>query len=782
MKKILLLALALILGATQACAQGDLSGEEGGGGVPPATYNFPFVTCETSTQLSNESVLTAGDGVVIDCEGGQATISASETSSVTGFWTGKDELCATSEKVSDTSLTCTLTEPAETGNVIIITAATNNLSTSGSSNDLSVDDDDTGNTITKAIEVTNPGTAGETVTVAIWYGVVSEHMAVGDTITLTLSGATAAKAMNVTEFYPGGASAQLVLDGSTSVATDASTDPTSYSISGLTEADRLWVHVHGIETGDGDAYVDDQNYAALAPVGTTGTGFADNVSLRGGQASARSTSNSVDVGATVNTTDHAQALIALRALVLPIGTARVVADPPDPDPDPDPPDPPAELDPPAPTGAVFYISPNGSGTACTSSNPCSLATAEDQVTIHGAIYFKAGNYNGGLDIGRSGTSVGYITYSAAPGDEHEAIIEGTVGSTNDCVRAINRSFIVITGLRIPGRCGRAGVAVGGNNSVSEGVWLHNLLIRDTGQSCIGLAGSWPFSNSFPASPRATDWFIVRNDVAECNQNGQGQCDAGGQTGIQRNEQISVGNHATDGVIAFNRVGGPCQYGIDLKKGARNIDVHHNEIYDIEKHCFYVDTADHFAEDIDFHHNSCVDSRNGVTLAREWSSAGLPQTLSNIRIWNNLFINTGRYCYRIDRHQGDNLSGTADGFLFANNTCYRTGKSSSYNDAGIMVTLPDATDVVIRNNVVWDSDHSPCVFNNNEGVTQSNNNCEATNPNWTAPNTGDFSFGTGSVLFDGGTSTGLSFITDDYDGDDRPACSAFDIGHIERQSC
>jgi len=90
---------------------------------------------------------------------------------------------------------------------------------------------------------------------------------------------------------------------------------------------------------------------------------------------------------------------------------------------------------------TYYISPNGSGTSCTSSNPCSLSyyQSDDQngtkhinLSPGDTLYLKSGTYTRQtmLDFSSSGTPSANITISTAPGEPMEAVISGDVNKNN----------------------------------------------------------------------------------------------------------------------------------------------------------------------------------------------------------------------------------------------------------------------------------------------------------------------------------------------------------------
>ena len=145
----------------------------------------------------------------------------------------------------------------------------------------------------------------------------------------------------------------------------------------------------------------------------------------------------------------------------------------------------------------FYVATNGSGTACTLTAPCSLATgigAGSPAHPGDRIYLKAGNYLGLFHADVSGTSGTPITITSAPG-EWASIDSGIDAGQNVAAMSINGTDIVLRDLEIKNsNPTRTNINSGSNppNTRNRGINIYgarakviNCVIHDTGEG-IGL--------------------------------------------------------------------------------------------------------------------------------------------------------------------------------------------------------------------------------------------------------------------------------------------------------
>ena len=148
---------------------------------------------------------------------------------------------------------------------------------------------------------------------------------------------------------------------------------------------------------------------------------------------------------------------------------------------------------------TYYVSPNGSGTICTNSKPCSLSyfqsddyTGTKQIDFApgDVLYFKSGTYTrqATLDFSSSGTAADRITISTAPGEPTKAVISGDIngnGSVDeiDGPRAdgahrwtplvrLSGSYITFKDIEIAFSGGR-GIQSGGTDNMISGNNVHH---------------------------------------------------------------------------------------------------------------------------------------------------------------------------------------------------------------------------------------------------------------------------------------------------------------------
>ncbi len=155
----------------------------------------------------------------------------------------------------------------------------------------------------------------------------------------------------------------------------------------------------------------------------------------------------------------------------------------------------------------FYVATNGSGTACTLTAPCSLATgigAGSPAHPGDRIYLKAGNYLGLFHADVSGTSGNPITITSAPG-QWASIDGGINAGQNGTTLAINGTDLVIRDLEIknsdPTRV-NANSDSNPPNTRNRGINIYgartkiiNCVIHDTGEG-IGQWSNAPDSESY----------------------------------------------------------------------------------------------------------------------------------------------------------------------------------------------------------------------------------------------------------------------------------------------
>jgi hypothetical protein len=212
-------------------------------------------------------------------------------------------------KASESSWAATTLDNLNAGEVGILWIAKDNAAAAdGETNEVTGVTDSAGNTWAKAKEYCNAnGAGGAGATVSLWWTKADATLAAGGTVTVTLSGATTAKAALGQAFTIDAANTIEVL-GSATEAQDAA-DPGNLSISGLDSGTYLYVRAVALEdSAAGGGETPTTGYTALDLVGTSGGGAATNMQAWGEFRIVAGTGDSSDP--TVKAVDSASVYVA----------------------------------------------------------------------------------------------------------------------------------------------------------------------------------------------------------------------------------------------------------------------------------------------------------------------------------------------------------------------------------------------------------------------------------------------------------------------------------------
>ena len=328
---------------------------------------------------------------------------------------------------------------------------------------------------------------------------------------------------------------------------------------------------------------------------------------------------------------------------------------------------PGEVGPSALSGTVYYVAPTGSDTnPGTEGQPWrTIQKAADTLVSGDTVYIKAGTYKERVVPQNSGSADNYIVYAASPGDT--VIIDGAdlnVPEWAGLFDITNKAYIKVAGLKITNtgpNPHNPGILVDQSNHII----VENNYISNTTDSGIGVWSSHHI-------------IVDHNEVV-------GACYAGW------NECISVGG--TDvSEVRYNHVYRSIKEGICVKDGSSNAKVFGNHVHDTDAVCFYVDAQDKHTYNIEVFENVAHDGvENGFALASEVGGF-----LENIKVYNNIGYNN-TWCGLhvttccIETHPISNVQ-------IVNNTFYHNGRGELNWGGGILVENPQATGVVIRNNI------------------------------------------------------------------------------------
>ena len=412
-------------------------------------------------------------------------------------------------------------------------------------------------------------------------------------------------------------------------------------------------------------------------------------------------------------------------------------------------------------GAIYYVSPTGSDSdAGTESHPWrTIQKAADTLVAGDTVYIKTGTYEERVEPQNSGSVDNYIVYAAYPGAT--VTIEGANVVVPEWVglfQIMDKHYVQVSGLRI----------------VNAGPNLHNPGILVEQSSYIIIKNNYVYhtSDSGIGVWNSENIIVDHNEVEGACYNGY-------------NESISVGG--TNGFeVKNNHVHHSQKEGIDVKDGSANGKVFRNHVQDTNAVGIYVDAWDKHVYNIEVFENVVHNvSADGFAFGSE--QGGL---LENIKVYNNIAYNNK--WVGIDLHDCCIATHPVRNVQIVNNTLYNNGWDPW--GGGISISNPQATEVVIRNNICSQNlyfqiavdpsvpvqnaliDHNLIDgYRGTEGEIYGNDYVEG-DPKFINSAVADFHLQGDSPAIDQGSPT--SAPTTDFDGHPRPFGAGYDIGSYE----
>jgi parallel beta-helix repeat protein len=418
--------------------------------------------------------------------------------------------------------------------------------------------------------------------------------------------------------------------------------------------------------------------------------------------------------------------------------------------------------------AIYYVSKTGSDTNTgTEASPWrTIRKASKTLAPGDTVYIREGIYRERVVPRTSGKLGKFITYAAYP--QETVTIDGRRVSVPDWTGLVyleTKKYIRISGLRVI-NSSRDGILVDGCRHIV----IENNHTYNTVGSGIAVWNSY-------------DIMIDQNEVRLACNDGQNEC-------------ITVGG--TDSFeVAFNHVhhSGPGTNGgegIDVKDGSSNGKVYGNHVHDINRLGIYVDAWDKHTFNIEVFSNVVHDcAGDGYTLASEMGGF-----LENIKVYNNIAYQN-KWIGILLANYGDVATHPMKNILVVNNTLFKNGHDWG---GGIAIDPPDATNIIVRNNIVsknlsfqisvnaelpsdqYSVDHNLVdgFRGNPEGEIYGTDYVEA-NPKFLKPAAGNFHLRMGSPAVDTGSPEYAP--AEDHDGAFRPwpRDGGYDMGAFEAGS-
>ncbi len=402
-------------------------------------------------------------------------------------------------------------------------------------------------------------------------------------------------------------------------------------------------------------------------------------------------------------------------------------------------------------GGTYYVSPAGSDSSPgTEAQPwATVQKAANTLNAGDTVLIRNGTYPELVNITRSGAEGQPITFANYPGEEPVIDANGLSGASGIFVLQ-NCSHVEILGLRI----------FNATALHMSGIWTWNVnglriedcYIYNTASSGIKVNYSY-------------NVVITGSEIEKA-------CDMGGE------EDISIKLHSDGVVVSYNHIHHGMHEGIDVKEGAKNVQVIGNYIHRIERQGLYADSWNVPTYNIVYRDNIIHDCGFGLGACAEMG--GL---LSNVWFVNNLIYNCdgpGMFC----KDWGGDTAHPIQNVYYINNTVYNCAWGWG---AGMDIGNTEAENVVVRNNIL--SQCGQAIQVNREPVSKiiEYNLCEDTtglDPAWAIEGLpmfvdgagGDFHLQGGSDAIDAGSDANAPTV--DLDGDPRPMGYGFDIGAYE----
>jgi hypothetical protein len=417
-------------------------------------------------------------------------------------------------------------------------------------------------------------------------------------------------------------------------------------------------------------------------------------------------------------------------------------------------------------GNIFYVAKNGSDNNSGSQTQPWLTIQKAANTLKPGqkVYIKEGVYNELVKVTKSGSSNGYIIFSAYP--NHQVILDGNGIAPLDPSQPVlsglfyvnNADYIKIKGFKIRNSKACGIYAVNANHITIKDNYIYN-----TFSSGIG---AW----------LCTNVLIDGNEVVwACNPNN-------GNISLASQECLTVA-HCSDFEVANNHIHHNSQIarqggeGLQAKQQAIRGKIHHNIVHDLCKVGLYIDAWDKPTYDIKVYDNIVYRCHKYWGMACGAENGG---TLENIKFYNNLVYENGAVGIGVEGTWGVNgAHHYLKNIYIYNNTVFNNRYLGLNWGYGIHVNAPEGEKIYIRNNICYQNYRDKVTVDQTNGLPRNlviENNLEGPDPLFVNPAGNDLHLKDGSPAIDKASQTTVP--DDDFSGSARPKGNGYDIGAFE----
>ena len=386
------------------------------------------------------------------------------------------------------------------------------------------------------------------------------------------------------------------------------------------------------------------------------------------------------------------------------------------------------------------------------------------------VQIKAATYTGDVYPASSGNANGWITYSAYPGQEQQAVIDHAGFYIQQ------KSYLKVSGLKVQHSSGW-GIGIqgpGANNISISGNYVYDIV--NSGIAAWGVPyGQDPGQYHFQA---ITNLLVINNTVEQC-------CNGG------YDEQISIANGVYGFEVCSNVVkNGINNYnggeGIDCKEADGNGKIWGNRLFNLQRNAIYLDAGRgwNFAvpgthTNIEIYANVVYGTAaHGICVTSEGNG-----NLNGIKVYNNVCYSNGCDGILLYDYGASSSANYASNVIIINNTtCNNNASTTTPYYGGIATDHKYAQNVVVRNNIAYETLQGAFAIKqpfNPATVMDHNIATTTSNPGFVGAARADFHLQSNSPAINRGSPAGAPM--DDFDGSARPSGPAFDVGAFEYYS-